>query len=86
MKKETPKFKPKKTATVERVLNRAFTQVLFAGRQHIDLTDVLLSMLSEKEKQMIPILIEVSKIMDELFWQEAYGDKSALMFISVDCC
>ena len=43
------KFKPKKTATVERVLNRAFTQVLFAGRQHIELTDVLLSMLSEKK-------------------------------------
>ena len=46
---EETKFKPKKTATVERVLNRAFTQVLFAGRQHIDLTDVLLSMLSEKK-------------------------------------
>ena len=43
------KFKPKKTATVERVLNRAFTQVLFAGRQHIELTDVLLSILSEKK-------------------------------------
>jgi len=46
---EEKKFKPKKTATVERVLNRSFTQVLFAGRQHIDLTDVLLSMLSEKK-------------------------------------
>ena len=43
------KYKPKKTATVERCLNRAFTQVLFAGRQHIELTDVLLSMLSEKK-------------------------------------
>jgi len=46
---EATKFKPKKTATVERVLNRSFTQVLFAGRQHIELTDVLLSMLSEKK-------------------------------------
>jgi len=43
------KFKPKKTHTVERVLNRAFTQVLFAGRSHIELSDVLLSMLSEKK-------------------------------------
>ena len=34
------KIKPKKTHTVERVLNRAFTQVLFAGRNTIDLTDV----------------------------------------------
>jgi len=43
------KFKPKKTQTVERVLNRAFTQVLFAGRPEIELSDVLLSMLHEKK-------------------------------------
>ena len=43
------KFKPRKTATVERVLNRAFTQVLFAGRNNIDLPDVLLSILGEKK-------------------------------------
>jgi len=46
---EGKKFKPKKTATVERVLNRAFTQVLFNGRQHIEVTDVFLSILSEKK-------------------------------------
>jgi len=43
------KFKPKKTQTVERVLNRAFTQVLFNGRQNIELSDVLISLLSEKK-------------------------------------
>ena len=42
-------YKPKKTQTVERVMNRAFTQVLFSGRQHIDITDVFLSMMSEKK-------------------------------------
>ena len=46
---EETKYKPKKTQTVERVLNRAFTQVLFAGRPEIELSDVLLSMLSEKK-------------------------------------
>lgn len=40
--------KPKKTQAVERVLNRAFTQALFNGRQLMDLTDVFLSMMSEK--------------------------------------
>ena len=40
--------KPRKTQTVERVLNRAFTQVLFNGRQRIDPTDVFLAMMSEK--------------------------------------
>jgi ATP-dependent Clp protease ATP-binding subunit ClpA len=49
IKTDADKFKPKKTATVERVLNRAFTQVLFAGRSHIELADVLLAVLSEKK-------------------------------------
>ena len=43
------KFKPKKTSTVERALNRAFTQVLFAGRQHIELSDTLLSIMNERK-------------------------------------
>jgi ATP-dependent Clp protease ATP-binding subunit ClpA len=43
------KYKPKKTQAVERVLNRAFTQTLFAGRSEIDLSDILLSVLSEKK-------------------------------------
>lgn len=38
-----------------------------------------LSVLSDKQKQMIPILIEAAEIMDGLFWQEAYGDKDALL-------
>ena len=61
IKTDLTKFKPKKTATVERVLNRAFTQVLFAGRSHIELTDVLLSMLSEK-KSICVYYLEKGKI------------------------
>ena len=40
--------KPKKTQAVERVLNRAFTQVLFNGRQRIEPTDIFLAMIGEK--------------------------------------
>ncbi len=40
-------------------------------------TDI--SQLSESEKQMIPLMIEASKIMDELFWYEAYGKKDSLL-------
>jgi len=43
------KYKPQKTATVERVLNRAFTQTLFNGRQEITIVDVMLSILHEKK-------------------------------------
>ena len=40
--------KPKKTNSVERVLNRCFTQVLFSGRQRMEVADVIISVLSEK--------------------------------------
>jgi ATP-dependent Clp protease ATP-binding subunit ClpA len=40
--------KPKKTNSVERVLNRSFTQVLFSGRQRMETADVVISILSEK--------------------------------------
>jgi ATP-dependent Clp protease ATP-binding subunit ClpA len=43
------KWKPKKTSTVERVLNRAFTQVLFQGRNDIQISDVFTSILAEKK-------------------------------------
>jgi ATP-dependent Clp protease ATP-binding subunit ClpA len=49
IKTDMVKYKPKKTSTVERVLNRGFTQVLFAGRTTIELTDVVLSVLHEKK-------------------------------------
>jgi len=39
---------PKKTHAVERVLNRCFTQVLFSGRNQIEVADVVISVLSEK--------------------------------------
>ena len=38
-----------------------------------------LTVLSENQQKMIPILIEVADIMDELFWYEAYGKKDSLM-------
>lgn len=38
-----------------------------------------LGKLSDNQKRMIPILIEAGKIMNELFWYEAYGDREALM-------
>lgn len=40
-------------------------------------TDI--SALSAAERQMIPILIEVARIMDTLFWYEAYGDRDELL-------
>jgi len=38
-----------------------------------------LSVLTEKEKQMLPLLFEAAQLMDEIFWLEAYGDKNELL-------
>jgi hypothetical protein len=43
-----------------------------------------LSALKEKEQQMIPLLIEAAKIMDELFWYEAYGSRDSLLSTLTD--
>lgn len=42
-------YRPKKTNTVERMLNRAFTQVLFGGRSVIEPVDCFISIFSEKK-------------------------------------
>jgi hypothetical protein len=38
-----------------------------------------MSKLTDKEKQMIPVLIEVAQLMDDIFWLETFGDKNALL-------
>lgn len=38
-----------------------------------------LSHLSDNQKEIVKILIEAAKIMDDLFWYEAYGDKAAFL-------
>ena len=38
-----------------------------------------LSKLSEKEKQLIPVLIDIAKIMDDLYWMQTIGEKNAFL-------
>ncbi|HSO85709.1 MAG TPA: hypothetical protein VLQ91_04105, partial [Draconibacterium sp.] len=37
-----------------------------------------LSVLTEKEKQMLPLLLDAAKIIEEIYWKQAYGDKDSL--------
>ncbi len=37
------------------------------------------SHLSDNQKRMLPMLINASAIMDELFWQQAWGDRDSLL-------
>jgi hypothetical protein len=38
-----------------------------------------LTKLSEREIQMIPILVEVAGIMDDIYWQQTWGDKQTFL-------
>ncbi len=62
--------KPKKTHSMERMLNRAFTQVLFSGRSKIEPLDCFISMFSEKKSHAFYFLkkskIERDKFIDFL--------------------
>ncbi|QTD49778.1 hypothetical protein J3U87_29700 [Sulfidibacter corallicola] len=40
-------------------------------------TDV--AKLTENQRKMIPLLVDVAKIMDRLFWAQSYGDKQQLL-------
>ncbi|MDR1791901.1 MAG: Zn-dependent hydrolase [Bacteroidales bacterium] len=43
-----------------------------------------LSHLSEKEKQLVGVFIDIAEVMDDLFWLQTFGDKSVLDTISDD--
>lgn len=49
-----------------------------AGYAPVKLTTDI-SKLTEKERQMIPLLIEAAKIMDDLYWQQCSGNKDSLL-------
>jgi len=76
--KNKDKFVPRKTASLERLMNRAFTQALFQGRQDVSAIDILISIFSEKKsyasfflkkhqvnKQDLLDLVSTETILDE---------------------
>jgi ATP-dependent Clp protease ATP-binding subunit ClpA len=76
--KSDKKVKPNKTQTVERTLNRAFTQVLFNGRQKIETNDLLLSILSEKKTHAVYVLNKAG------FNKDKFGEYIDTESISID--
>jgi ATP-dependent Clp protease ATP-binding subunit ClpA len=67
---------PKKTHSLERVFNRAFTQVLFSGRQHLQVIDLFLSINTEEKSHaryfMIKFGLDRSRVVD--YWNKNYVD------------
>jgi ATP-dependent Clp protease ATP-binding subunit ClpA len=76
---EDDEAKPRKTATVERVLNRCFTQVLFSGRQRIDVADVIVSVLNEKNSFAYYFLSKggISKDKFIIYFQENFTEEES---------
>jgi ATP-dependent Clp protease ATP-binding subunit ClpA len=66
IKTEKENYRPKKTNTVERMLNRAFTQVLFGGRTVIEPIDCFISIFSEK-KSFANFFLRKAKIEKDKF-------------------
>jgi ATP-dependent Clp protease ATP-binding subunit ClpA len=68
---------PKKTHALERVFNRAFTQVLFSGRTHIQIIDLLLSIWQESNSHAAYFLMKYGIDRSELvdFYNENWKDK-----------
>ena len=71
-KKDTPAGNPKPTVKISPFKKKVDTYAKFKLT-----TDE--SKLSENEKKLIAKLKEVAKIMDQVFWKEAYGDKNQLL-------
>jgi ATP-dependent Clp protease ATP-binding subunit ClpA len=65
---------PKKTNSLERVFNRAVTQVLFTGRRQIEMLDLYLSMFQETNSHANYFLLKwgVTKQEFVAFWQKSY--------------
>jgi hypothetical protein len=64
--------KPQQTSTNDSIMKKLNDFAVFKLT-----TDI--SKLTDNEKKMIPLLIEAAKIMDDIFWIEAYGDKKVLL-------
>jgi len=66
---------PKKTNALERVFNRAATQVLFTGRRHITTIDLYLSIMAETNSHAHYFLLKhgVNKQEFVKFWEQHYS-------------
>lgn len=69
---------PKKTHSLERVFNRAFTQVLFSGRQHMQTIDLFLSIMAEDKSHAqyfcLKYGLDRAKLVD--FWNSNFVDNT----------
>ena len=57
---------------------KSYIENSVSGYASVKLTTDL-SKFTEKEKQMLPLLIQAAQIMDDLYWQQCFGNKDSLL-------
>jgi ATP-dependent Clp protease ATP-binding subunit ClpA len=74
--------KPKKTNSIDRMLNRAFTQVLFSGRNMIEPVDCFVSLFAEKKSHAIYFMrmakIDKDKFIDFLQRENSTNEEAEI--------
>ena len=57
---------------------KSYIENSVSGYASVKLTTDL-SKFTEKEKQMLPLLIQAAQIMDDLYWQQCFGNKDSIL-------
>jgi ATP-dependent Clp protease ATP-binding subunit ClpA len=72
---------PKKTNALERVFNRALTQVLFTGRRSVTTVDLWLAIMNESNSHAHYFMLKygLDKKTFVEFWQEHYSNKGGMI-------
>lgn len=74
---DDPDLQPKKTNALERVFNRALTQVLFTGRRLVTTADLYLSIMTENNSHAHYFLLKYGITKQEFvkYWENNYNHK-----------
>ena len=77
--KADPDLQPRKTNALERVFNRALTQVLFTGRRTVTTADLYLAIMAESNSHAHYFLLKYGVTKNEFvkFWDTNYNHTSA---------
>jgi ATP-dependent Clp protease ATP-binding subunit ClpA len=75
-----PNVQPRKTSSLERVINRSVSQVMFTGRKQVLTIDLYLSILAEGHSHAQYFLLKygVTKMEFAKFWQENYKHNGSI--------
>ena len=80
----SPDVQPRRTNTLERVMNRSVTQVLFTGRRQVATIDLYLSIVSESNSHAHYFLLKYGVTKNDFvaYWQKNYKGADSISSIT----